>query len=97
MAFWEHVTVESVCSRVHAPQKQLWKSIKRALADDEGLLSRWTGRMLFASVTELWADGLPMEVTGIPLVFFVWSWALLDNAYDGSYRKCLGVKLLYFK
>lgn len=52
--------MESVCSRMHAPQKQLWKSIKRALADDEGLLSRWTGRMLF--VTKLWADCLPMEV-----------------------------------
>lgn len=73
-AFREHVTEEAVCSRVHAPQKQLGKSIQRALADDEGLLSRWTGRMLFASVTELWADSLPMKVTGIPLVFFVWSW-----------------------
>lgn len=69
MAFWEHVTAESVCGRVRAPQRRLGKSAERVLAEDAGLLSRWPGRMLLVSGTKLWADW----VTGIQFLFFVWS------------------------
>lgn len=71
VAFWENVTAEPVCSSLHWPQKQLSKYIKRALAEEESLLSRWNGRMIF--LTNLWADCLLTEVTGIPFIVFVWS------------------------
>jgi len=73
VAFGENVTAEPVCSGSHSQQKQLYKYIKRGLAEHEGLLSSWNRRMFFVFLIKLWADCLLTEVTGIQFIFFVWS------------------------